>query len=452
MLTLPNEIMSIWITFAPFFSTRLWPPVQILVVGAVLATGKRTVTAVLRVMGRSQEKQFQKYHRVLNRATWSSRRLAQHLLALLVQTFVPQGPLVFGIDDTIERRRGEKIKAKGIYRDPVRSSPSHFVKASGLRWISVMWLARIPWAERTWALPFLTVLAPSERYDEERGKRHKKLTDWARPIIGLLRRWWPERDIVVVSDSSYSTIPLVWYCSQRCTPVTLVTRRRRDAGLYESAPPRRPDQTGRPRRKGARRPTLAPRLEDPTTAWQRLTVPGWYGEAERVVEVVSDPAVGYPGGMPVAPLRWVLIRDPLGKFDPQARLCTDLNAPPLQILSWFIQRWPLEVTLQEVRATLGVETQRQWSDRAIARTTPARFGLFSLVTLWAHALLPQITSPIRQAAWYTKSHLTFSDALAWVRFELWPHTHFATSKSDDDLIEVPRALLDRFIDALCYAS
>src|SRR5262249_13792185 len=163
------------------------------------------------------------------------------------------------------------------------------------------------------------------------------------------------------------------------------------------------------------------------------------------VEVVSDTAVWYHGGMPVAPLRWVLIRDPLGKFDPQALLCTDLNATPLQILSWFIQRWQLEVTMQEVRQSLGVETQRQCAYKAIARTTAALFGLFSLVALWAHAVLPQIASPIRQAAWYTKSHLTFSDALAWVRFELWPHTHFATSDSGDDLIKVPRALLDRFI-------
>jgi DDE superfamily endonuclease len=116
----------------------------LLVVGALLAPGKRTVTAVLRVMGRSQERQFQKYQRVLNRARWSSLAVARLLLELVGHTFVPAGSVVIGVDDTLERRRGEKIKAKGIYRDPVRSSRSHIVKASGLRGLCAMVLTKIP--------------------------------------------------------------------------------------------------------------------------------------------------------------------------------------------------------------------------------------------------------------------------------------------------------------------
>ena len=160
--------MPLIVEFAPLFSKPVWEHAKVLLVGALLATGKRTVTACLRVMGKSQEIHFQNYHRVLNRARWSALAASQILLRLLVATFAPKGELIFGIDDTIERRRGEKIKAKGIYRDPVRSSHSHFVKASGLRWLCCMLLVKIPWAGAIWGLPFLTVLCPSERYHAER--------------------------------------------------------------------------------------------------------------------------------------------------------------------------------------------------------------------------------------------------------------------------------------------
>ena len=185
---------------------------MVLLVGAILAPGKRTVTAILRIMGLSQERHFQNYHRVLNRAVWSNLALSAVLLGLLLKMFLPIGPVVIGIDETIERRRGKKIKAKGIYRDPVRSSKSHFVKASGLRWISMMLLVKIPWARRIWGLPFLTVLAPSERYYENKPRGHKKITDWARQMGMQVRRWLPERKIILVADSSYAALELLTAC------------------------------------------------------------------------------------------------------------------------------------------------------------------------------------------------------------------------------------------------
>src|SRR5213079_3594628 len=199
MEALPREIVRVLRTFEDVFSERVWDWVQVLVVGAILAPGQRTVAAVLRVMGLSDERQFQNYHRVLNRARWSSRELGRRLLVLLVRVFVPaDATVVVGLDDTIERRRGAKIAAKGIYRDPVRSSKGHFVKASGLRWVSLQLLAVVPWAQRVWALPFFTVLAPSERYHQERRQRHKTLPDWGRQMLLQLRRWLPGRALVVV--------------------------------------------------------------------------------------------------------------------------------------------------------------------------------------------------------------------------------------------------------------
>src|SRR2546430_8728454 len=206
MLTVPVALTRLIVKFAPVFSKRVWEHVQVLVVGALLAPGKRTVTAVLRVMGLSQEPRFQKYHRVLNRAQWSSLAIARVLLALLVHTFVAEGPVVIGVDDTLERRRGAKIKAKGIYRDPVRSSRSHVVKASGLRWLCAMLLPEIPWAGRVWALPFLTALCPSARYHPQRGQRHKTLAGGAGPLIRVIHPLLPGQGGLVVSEQSYSGI------------------------------------------------------------------------------------------------------------------------------------------------------------------------------------------------------------------------------------------------------
>ncbi len=450
MLTLPSELTSLIVAFAPLFSKPVWQHVQVLLVGAILAPGKRTVTSALRVCGLSHERHFQTYHRVLNRARWSSLQASRSLLSVLIKNFAPTGALVFAIDDTIERRRGGQIKATGIYRDAVRSSHSHFVKASGLRWLCLMLTVRIPWAERVWALPVLTALCPSARYYEERGHAHKKLTAWARQMLLQVKRWLPEREMVVVADSSFAALELLAALRRE---MTVITRLRLDAALYEPAPMRQPRQHGRPRLKGVRLPTLATVLKDAQTVWSQHTVGGWYGGSEREVEVASGVAVWYHTGMPPVPVRWVLVRDPAEEFKPQALLSTNLESDPVEMLGWFVRRWQVEVTFEEARAHLGMETQRQWSEKAIARTTPAVLALLSIVTLLAHPDDGEKRKLfVRQAAWYVKRLPTFSDALATVRQQLWREVGFHTSRSEVDSVKVDRALLERLTDALCYAA
>jgi DDE superfamily endonuclease len=315
-----------------------------------------------------------------------------------------------------------------------------------------MLLVPIPWAKRVWALPFLTVLAPSARYHQDRGERHKKLTDWARQMFLVVRRWLPERPLVVVTDSSFAVITLLWRIRHLPHPICGMTRLRLDAALYDPAPPRKPGHTGRPRLKGNRLPTLARVLRDAATSWATVTVRGWYSEGERAVEITSATGVWYHSGMPPLPIRWVLVRDPPGTFEPQALLCTDLIVDPVQILEWFVLRWRLEVTWQEARAHLGMETQRQWNARAIARTTPVLLGLFSMITLWAGQLAQEHTLPVRQAVWYRKSLPTFVDAIAIVRRHLWTSTHFYLSPVKADTVEIPCPLLHRLTETLCYAA
>ena len=209
MLSLPISFSSVIGVFAPVFSRPVWQHVKLLLTGAILAPGRRTVTAILRIMGLSAAADFQTYHRVLNRAVWSPLTASPLLLRLLVAVFIPRGVVVFGLDDTIERRRGEQIQAKGIYRDPVRSSHSHFVKVSGLRWLCCMLLTPLAWANRVWALPFLTVLCPSERFYECRGRRHQPLTTRAWQMIRLVVRWLPGRETVCVADSGFAVLELL---------------------------------------------------------------------------------------------------------------------------------------------------------------------------------------------------------------------------------------------------
>jgi DDE superfamily endonuclease len=450
MLRLPSRFATVILCFAPLFFQRSWRHAEVLLIGAILAPGQRTVTSLLRITGLARERRFTNYHRVLNRAAWNPRAAAHVLLGLLLDAFVPRGPVVLGLDDTIERRRGKRIGAKGIYRDPVRSSHGHFVKASGLRWLSLMLLVPIPWAGRVWALPFLTALAPSERHRGGQGRRHKTLTDWGRQLVLQARRWMPDRPLVLVADSGFAALEFLAALVQQ--GVTCVTRLRLDAALYGPAPPRRPGAIGRPRTKGPRLPTLAAVLADRETPWQRVAVPGWYGEDERVVEVHSGTAVWRHAGLPVVPIRWVLLRDPGRRFDPQALLCTDAAQEPLQIVGWFVQRWQLEVTFREVRDHLGVETQRQWSDKAIARTTPCLLGLFSVVALLAARLGHHARLQVSATAWYHKRHPTFSDTLAAVRRQIWAEQGLITSRHSAEAAKLRPALREGIAYALCHAA
>ena len=321
-MTLTKEFSRQISVFAPLFSKKVFEHAKVLLTGSLLVVGRRTVCSALRAVGLSQEKRFHKFHRVLSLAKWSCYKAARILLKELVDYFFdPTSPLVFGIDETIERRRGRLIKAKGIYRDPVRSSKSHFVKCSGLRWISLMLLTPISWANRVWALPFLTILAPSERYNKKRGKPHKKLTDWARQMMLQLSRWLPNRLIIIVADSSYAVIELLAAVRQH---VCVITRLRLDAALYDFVPARPKGQIGRKRKKGQRLKNLQELIDHPDTQWTKITIPQWYNHGSVEMLVATGKAIWYHSGMTPLPIRWVWIKSADAKIKSSALLCTQL--------------------------------------------------------------------------------------------------------------------------------
>jgi hypothetical protein len=435
-------ILATWLAvFRPCFTAPVWNRVLVLVAGAVLAPGKRTVTQVLRVMGLADDRHFRRYHEVLSRARWDGRAVARRLLLYIIERLLPNGDVVIGIDDTIERRWGARIKARGIYRDPVRSSKGQFVKTSGLR----------PWAGRTWSLPFLTVLAPSARWSEANGKRHKTLTTWARQAILQTKRWLPNRRLIFVGDTGFAALDLLAAVRGH---VCMITRLRLDANLFRPAPKRRPGQRGRTPLEGRALPKLNAVLKNKKTVWTSVVVSQWYNAQQRKLLVATGTALWYHAGIAPVPIRWVLVRDPTGEHEPAAFLSTDLDAQPATILGWFVSRWRVETTFQEVRAHLGVETQRQWSDLAILRTTPALLGLFSLITVWADDLAHDTVSALHPnaAAWYRKQEPTFSDAIAAVQRVLWAPPNFSMPRQPGETLTITAGLLNRLFLTLCLAA
>jgi hypothetical protein len=430
------------------FTRPTWHKALVLVVGTLLARGRRTVTAALKQMGLQDDEDFTLFHQVLNRASWSCLSMSRLLLQLLVSTFVEAGGTVrIVIDETLERRWGRKIAKRGHYRDNLQSSKEQSVSTSGLRWVVMMLVVQVPWTHREWALPFFSVLATTPKVSEELGKPHKTIAQIASQMVVTVRRWLPGVPVSLVGDSAYSVVELGLCCAKH--KVTLIAPLRLDARLYELAPPRKKGTNGRPRVKGEELPKLAEVLNDPKTEWQRVKV-NWYGGAGQNMEVVSGTGVWYRIGLPVLPIRWVLTRDPEGKLEPKAYFCTDQGQSPVEVVSNFIKRWTIEVTFEESRAHLGVETQRQWSDLAIERSTPCLLGMFSLVALFGKVLHPDGKVPVQRTAWYAKAEATFSDVLAEVRRQLWGNFTYHTSPQDPDVCLVPRSHVERLAYAVCY--
>src|SRR5918999_145334 len=434
MPPLPDAIILVLAPFAPLFSQRVWRHAQLLLLGAMLAPGARTVTPALRAMGLAAEGRFTNYHRVLNRATWSARQGSRILLGVLIMLLVPPGAaIVLGADDTVERRSGRMIKAKGCYRDAVRSSKSHVIRCFGLKWVSMMLLVPVPWSRRGWALPFLRGLWwPAKKGKQQ---RHKTSVDWVRQMIQQVRRWQPGRRLVLVVDGGFAAVSLVLACVK--SQVVMVSRLRWDAALYHQPEPQPPGKRGRKPTKGPRQRSLQGWAERSDTPWETVEV-AWYGGKRKTLWVFSRPALWYTPKLPPVAIRFVLVCDPEGQLRTEAFFCTDLHTTPAQILQWVVMRWSVEVTCEEARAHLGLETQRQWSDLAIARTTPVLLAVFSIVTVLALQLSQDGQIPVPATAWYHKAEPTFADCWALVRQHLWRARVLVNSTAEREFVQCPQ--------------
>lgn len=367
-------------------------------------------------MGLRHVKNHSKYHDFFSKAKWSSLNGAKILLLKLIS--LTPASVTFSFDSTVERRKGPRIKGMGIQRDAVRSTKGRKVLVPGLNWLVCAVLIRLPWSERKWALPVLTILMPPERplsssentHDLNKTKKHKTLTKWTCQAVKLLRRWLgPNVKITVVADSAFATYLLANTCID--LNITLVSRMRLDGRTFGFPP----DSKGRGRKRlvGSRLPTFQQMLKDPTLDWEEVKTV-WYGGKTKKLEILTGTCLWYGYGIRPVPIRWVLTKD---GNQTAVIFSTDLNHPVNELIEVFVDRWGTEVTFEEARRHLGMETQRQWSDKAIDRITPCILASYSMINLVALESLQGDSDKIsiQTSSWYKKKHVTFSDVLAHVR-------------------------------------
>lgn len=483
MRTPSAELLNLIVVFQPLFTKPTWRNAKVLLLGGLLAHGKRTVTACLRVVGLSEDKHFQNYHRVLNRAKWSGIDAARILLGLIFLVFASalQEVIVFGADDTVERRHGKMIKQLACYRDPVRSSRNHTIRCFGLKWVVFSVMVKLPWAVRPWALPFFSVLCPAhpegqpaktDRYHIRRrarkgkgkkrsaekkfrangktSRQHKTAVDILMTMMRMVHRWMPQRVKVLVVDGGYAAVKLALTCVM-LKNTALVMRFHWDACLHHPPKAKAKGQRGRQALKGGRQRSPKEWARRKDTAWEKVEI-DWYGGEKKNLLTFTRTAFWYRVGYPPVAIRYVITRDPNGEMRDEVFACTDTNASAQQIVNWFILRWGLEVTFEEAREHLGMETQRQWSDLAIARTTPIILGLFSLITIFASKLIGSAQMPVMTTAWYQKAEATFSDCMALVRKHLWSSSFNAKSARKADFISLPKEDWECLISCLSASA
>lgn len=420
MHDLPNVIINIMVNFAPLFSRTVFHNICLLFKAHILSKGRRTITDMLRQLGLHDERKFSKFHRIFYGAKWSGLQASQILFKLLHKLISPNDEMLIAIDSTIERRRGPKIKGLGSMRDPIASTKANKVLTIGLSWLVTAVIIKLPWSSKNWALPFITILMPpkkplkSSTNENKDLHKHKTMTHWTCQIAKNLRRWTGKlQKITIVADSAFAC----FYIANTCIDLSigLISRLRKDARLYEFPSTPTKKTKGRPRILGQRHSSLDKVAKDPNRKWSTLSV-SWYGGTMRNVLALTGECLWYCPGVRPTPIKWVIVKTSEGS-DWEAFFSTDLTHTTTWIIESFVGRWPLETTFEESRRHLGIETQRQWSDKAIDRVTPAIFASFSLINLIALKLQEEDDEeiPLRHTAWYKKKNTTFSDILIYVK-------------------------------------
>ncbi|MFI5334463.1 MAG: transposase [Chlamydiales bacterium] len=432
MLDLSDAILSTFSLFSPLFSRPIDRNVRLLFLGHILCKGRRTIADVLRCLHLENIKNFSKFHWVLSGAKWCAFQGAKILLLEIARSFSgSEEELLISIDTTIERRKGCKIKGLGRQRDAVRSTKGHKVLTTGLQWLVASVCVKIPMFNRFWALPFFTQLVPPKRplsssknTGDLKGRRHKKSTEWAAQLPLVIRYWLgKERKFAVVADQGFACYKIAHACVKAQS--ALISRLRFDARIFDF-PPREILRRGRPRLVGKRLPLFTELLKDKTLTWEELEV-DWYESKKKRVLIYTGTSLWYAYGIPPVTIRWVLLKDPSEEVAPVVLFSTNIEHSPTKIIEAFVLRWRLEVTFEESRRHLGVETQRQWADAAIERTTPCLMGSFSIITLMAVKLAQEERRqiPIQNTSWYKKDHVTFSDVLSYVRTHILRRRYFS---------------------------
>jgi len=448
MFSIPQAAEPLMREFAVAFTQPTYQRFVVLALAAILTTGRRTVTNLLRTVSTLAPGHPSSYHRVLSQRRWSSGRLARALAGFILHRWVPDGPVPVCGDDTVDEHRGKKVFGKACHRDAVRSTHSFTAYRWGHKWVVLAILVKFPFARRAWALPILVALYRSKEWNQAHGRRHKTPSELMRQLLAVLIRWFPQRKFVFAGDGGYGTHELTRFAHRHRSRLTLVSRFYCDANLYAPPPPVRGKKNGRPRKKGRKLP--APQAVVKKSGRSRMTV-AWYGGGTRRIEVVTGTGHWYKAGDGLVPIRWVFVHDCTGTHRDEYFFTTAPAMTPQAIVETFTGRWSIETTFQEMRAYLGLETTRGRTEKTILRAAPCLFGLYSVVAL-LYAQLPGNRAGATALPWPGKTDRSFSDAMTMVRRELWSHWVFATPRHHDAFAKLSRPFRAVLLYALAPAA
>lgn len=423
MTDLPDTILHVLALFAPLFSRPVFKNTLELLTAHFLCNGKRTVTNLIRCLGKHQDSKFTKYFYVLRKAKWSTYQASKVLFLLIIDRLIPKDAQIeINVDAHLSKRRGPKIKGLGWHRDAVASTKKQKVLATGHNWLVATIGVNIFGTKYKWSLPFLSYLltpekplSSSQNKADLKGKsRHKKMTKVTCQFILQIRRWLgPTRKIIVVADSAFCCREICRTCIKH--DVIFCTQLRLDASLYDF-PPLQKAKRGRPRIVGARLPNLEALLNDKTQKWITMQVP-WYNGGIKNLNVLTGTCLWYHNSVGGVPIRWILTQDPTGEKKPTALLITEFTVSAEQAIAWFVGRWPIETTFQEINQHLGLKTIHTWSDISINRTAPAIIGSYSLACILVNESIKDTGIEIapQRSAWYEKTTVTFSDVMVYLK-------------------------------------
>jgi hypothetical protein len=417
----------------------------VLALATILTLGKRTVCNLLRTLGVLAPGHPSSYHRFFSHRRWSCWRLARSLTGWVLDHLVPDGPVILAGDDTVDEHRGVKVFGKGCHRDPVRSTRTFTAYRWGHKWVVLAVLVRWPFCRRRWALPLLVALYRSPADNRRAGRPHKTPVRLLQQLCCVLLRWFGSRRFLLTADGAYATHELACFAARQQGRLTLVSPFYADANVYEPPPPY--TGRGRPRVKGAKRPT--PQEVVARTPRTRLNV-AWYGGGRRDVEVVSDVAHWYKGGQGLVAVRWVYVQDVTGTHRDSYFLTTDPTLSVADIIATYTGRWNLETTFQEMRSCLGLETTRGWKAQTVLRMAPCLFGLYTLVAS-LYSQLPRRYAGLRAVLWPGKQDVTFGDALTAVRRWLWREWIFGIPRYRQGFAKLTRSFRSLLLHGLAPA-
>jgi DDE superfamily endonuclease len=447
MSRIATEGLPVFPLFASAFATTAtFGRAKLLGVAAILTTGRRTVTNLLRTVAGLTQGDPSSYHRVLSLAQWSGLAVAALLTRFVIRHFWPHGRIRLVGDDTVTEHPGRKVYGKARHRDPVRSSHSYTAWRWGHKWVVLAILVRFPFARRPWALPVLVALYRSPQDNQKRGRRHHTPAQLLQRLLRLLLRWFPDREFVFAGDSNYGSHEMAEQAPRTRGRLHLVSKFPANANLYD--PPPAYAGHGRPRVKGAKRPS--PREVVATAARTRLNV-AWYGGGRRDVEVVSGSGHWYKAGRGLVPVRWVYVHDLTGTHRDEYFSSTAVALTPQGIIEEYTGRWNIETTFEEARAYLGWESTRGWCARTGQRAEPCLLGLYSVVAL-LYGLLPEADQERGTVDGEGKETVTFSDAITAVRRWLWTHWVFPRSGHAEAFAKLPEAFQQQLLYALAPAA